>query len=272
MGTNPILEAVMAETAKQTSDKLAKMMLEGASNIAQAGPDGAEVASEMFLSVPPVPDLVKLAPSGIDNMLGCSTDLVLEKAYGLKPPSNGFPGIFNRIDSLQSDTFLGWRLEDIHPGLPGGTVETSQKWLRSELEVDNVNFQINGKCDVYGRLDDGRILIVDNKTASIEDWPPEKYSTQQNCYGLAVNGMDNERMEQYGLLYLLPDSYSVCQTPTPRHALFGGVTLAMVDYDPELVPNKLKQIATTLTSDQVPMFQPGCRKCDYRKAILSHAI
>lgn len=217
-------------------------------------------------------NIYKLSPSDFTFLWeGCRRCYYLKVAGGLPRPWTPMAKMFNQIDGLQKRFFQGKRTSDISPILPPGSINISEKFVKS------VPIWVPGHmsaCYIAGKFDTGMAFdnrtfgygVVDFKTSSAKDDHVPLYTRQLHAYAYALEhpapgSLHLSPVSTLGLLCVehvdmlrLGGHYAYRAVPTwidcPRD---DGAFFAF-----------LSEVLTLLESPAPPEASPSCEFCQYR--------
>lgn len=215
----------------------------------------------------------KLTPSQLTFGFNCPCCFHANIRDNWKKPYEPFPSVFGAIDRSQRKYWHGQRTELFAPNLPPGTLDTTEKWVKSQviqLPGFTDNFYISGKIDCLIQLDEGGYAIADFKTTQISKLQGEYheiYARQLHLYAWAMEKPDpsskfspisNLGVKRLGLMAYEP------------LYLLNGETLIFerrwveIERNDFWFTNFMMGILTILQSPQPPSPKPNCDWCAIR--------
>lgn len=218
----------------------------------------------------------KLTPTQLTFGYECPACFHATVRDGWKKPYEPFPSVFGMIDRATRNYWNGRQIQEMLPGLPAGTIDTKEYWLKSSsIALPGLadTFSISCKTDCLLRFNDGSFGIVDFKTTQIEKLE-EKYV---HIYSRQLH-LNAWALERPG--------------PSPKVATqpIGSVrTLGLLAYEPigfsgsgqlemerKFVPIQrddgwfecfVREIVCLLGSAVAPPSKPECPWCELRRQI-----
>ncbi len=196
-------------------------------------------------------ELVKLSPSTLGSFLQCPA-CFWRKYHNKMPPSFPLPGVLTRMDALTKDYYDGFRGK-VPPSVEGQISETlvdakTAEIVRHRISYtdEKLNAVLSGKMDDCMIDSSGRLVPIDNKTASPSNESlMEIYQVQLDAYTyiLQKNGY---KTTDYG--YLI---YYVPVKGTPDKGIIFEATVKKIQLKPERIP-KLFADAVELVRQKAP--------------------
>ena len=215
----------------------------------------------------------KLAPSDFAFLWeDCKRCFYLKVVHGFRRPSSPMPKIFTRIDMQMKLCFGGRRTEDVLPGLPGGLLEFSEKWVTSIPLVIPGRASgcfVRGKFDTVIRFDDGTFGVVDFKTCDRNDHHIPLYARQLHAYAFALElaaagSLCLKPVSRLGLLVFEPTAFS--KDGNGSCYLGGGLKWIEIPRTDGAFKQFLAEVLDLLESTTVPSPNPDCGWCHYQGA------
>lgn len=216
----------------------------------------------------------KLSPSDLTFLWDeCPRCFYLKVARGFNRPSAPFPSIFNRIDRLMKDFYMGKPTSELAQELPEGVVRFSGKWVSSQpisLPGHRATAFIRGIFDTVVAFSDGSFGVIDFKTTQPRTEHVDFYSRQLHAYAYALEHPQPGKFSltpvtRLGLLCVEPvlmDSH-----PTGQVAYLGEVSWLEIPKDEGAFLGFLDQVLTLLQEPSPPASSPDCAYCSYREAV-----
>jgi len=199
----------------------------------------------------------------------CKRCFYLKKVHNIAQPSMPFPAIFSKIAGLLYGYYNGKRTEDLHPGLPPGTVKYGEKWVKSQnihLHGHSDTCFIKGRVDVIIEFDDGTYGVIDYKTGNPENKYSELYSRQLHAYAYALenpafDSLQLSPVSMLGLLYFYPTQVS--QNNIEWLSYDAKIELIETEKNDQDFMRLIGNVMTLLESSEYPESAPGCSCCKY---------
>lgn len=216
----------------------------------------------------------KLSPSELTFLYeGCKRCFYLKKVHNIPQPSMPFPAIFSKIAGLLKDHYDGKRTEDLHPGLPPGTVKYGEKWVESQniqLPGHSNTCFIKGRFDVVIEFDDGTFGVIDYKTGNPVNEYSKLYSRQLHAYAYALENpaygsLQLSPVSMLGLLYFYPTKVS--QDSIEWLSYDAEIELIETERDDQGFLNFLGEILTLFELSEPPESKPNCSCCKYIREV-----
>lgn len=224
--------------------------------------------------------LFKLSPSQLTFAWDeCPRCFYLKVVLGIDRPSQPFPKIFTRIDSLMKRLFDGQPTSALTPELPPGRVAMQGKWVNSAPIVFPdlaASCYIKGAFDSVLAFDDGSYAVIDFKTSTPSKDHIGFYGRQLSAYAYALEHPSEKALHlspitKLGLLYLDPIDIN------------HGVDHRRITYDSEVTWQELPKdegkfleflhgVLTLLSLPEPPAAHPECGFCAYRAAAREHGL
>jgi CRISPR/Cas system-associated exonuclease Cas4 (RecB family) len=224
--------------------------------------------------------LYKLSPSQLTFAWDeCPRCFYLKVVLGIDRPSQPFPKIFTRIDSLMKRLFDGQPTSALTPELPPGRVAMQGKWVNSAPIVfpDLIaSCYIKGAFDSVLAFDDGTYAVIDFKTSSPSKEHIGFYGRQLSAYAYALEhpsekGLHLSPISKLGLLYLDPIDINH-GTDHHRITYDSEVTWQELPKDERKFLDFLHGVLTLLSLPEPPPAHPECGFCAYRTAAREHRL
>jgi hypothetical protein len=216
----------------------------------------------------------KLSPSDLTFLYnGCKRCFYLKKVHNIAQPSMPFPSIFSKIAGLLKTHYDGKRTEELHPGLPAGTVKYGEKWVESQniqISGHNDTCFIKGRFDVVVEFDDGTFGVIDYKTGNPENEYNDLYSRQLHAYAYslenpAYGSLQLSPVSRLGLLYFYPTEVS--QDNIDWLSYDAKIELIEMEKNDQNFLSLLGEVLTLLESPKYPESAPKCSCCKYIREI-----
>ena len=217
------------------------------------------------------PSTKKLSPSDFAFLWeDCKRCFYLKIASGFQRPRTIMPKIFTVIDAEMKKCFEGRRTETIAPGMPGGVVEYSEKWVESQpISVPERSFScfLRGKFDTVVKFDDGTYGVIDFKTSERKAEHVPLYSRQLHAYAIALEKpapgkLTLSPISKLGLLVFDPAKFS--NAGGGSAALIGGLSWIEIPRDDATFMRFLADVLSVLELPSPPGGSPSCEWCQYR--------
>lgn len=223
----------------------------------------------------------KLSRSKIDLFLNCPQCFYMDRRLGTDRPP-GFPFALNSaVDKLLKKEFDIHRLaQSKHPLMHKYGIDAVpflhqdlDKWRENFVGVqflhEKTNFLITGAVDDVWINPKGELMVVDYKSTSKEsevnleaDWQIG-YKRQMEIYQWLLR-QNGHRVSDVGY-------FVYCNGKTDRYAFDGKLEfdVTILDYkgDDNWIEPILDNIKKCLDADIVPLANPDCDYCAYRKAV-----
>lgn len=159
---------------------------------------------------------------------------------------------------------MGKSLRDIDPGLPGGTIEFQEGFLKSKPIPGAEDCFISGRFDVLTKLDDGSFGVIDFKITKPDVEQIQKFSSQLHAYKFALEnpavGMPI-KISQIGLISVSPDSI---EHKDGKFVFTTSPTWHPIIENMEGFFGLIKEISAVLNGP-VPALNDTCLLCAYRE-------
>ena len=204
----------------------------------------------------------KLSPSDFaylwEECKHCYYQKVVNKIYA----PGIFPSMFTRINGLLQNSIMGKNLQEVHPALPDGIIETQEGWVESQL-IPGTKCYIGGRFDILSRRPDGTFTIIDFKITTPDENKIQKYASQLHAYKYAFENPKEGtpiKISHMGIVSVNPDAMElkngkIVFTTTPN---WHPVEEKMEDFY-----GLVREISKVLSSG-VPEESTTCNSCVYR--------
>jgi hypothetical protein len=210
---------------------------------------------------------VSLAPSDFAFLWDeCPRCFYLKVVRKEARPRTPFPKVFGTIDRAMKSHYLGQRTDTLDLNMPQGVLSQADRWVKSAgltLPGSPVISEIRGSLDALIECDDGRVAVVDFKTAQPNVDHVATYSRQLHAYALALEQPSSgpaTTVGALGLLCFLPSSF----TSTDTAALLGEVKWFEIERDEPSFLRFLIEVASVLEEPEAPPASPTCVWCRWR--------
>ena len=207
--------------------------------------------------------LYKLSPSDFAYLWEECKHCYYQKVKNGITISGVFPSMFRIINDMLQSSVIGKNLQDIHPDLPSGIIESQEGYLKS-IQIDGTNCFLSGRFDILTRLDDGTYAIIDFKIANPdEDKILKKYTSQLHAYKYALENPANGnpiKISKMGIVTINPEKMhledgKIVFTSTPKwHPM---------EEDMATFLSLMSEISDVLNGE-VPQISETCYLCNYR--------
>ena len=215
----------------------------------------------------------KLSPSDLTFLWDeCQRCFYLKVRHHFSRPATAFPKVFNTIDLLMKEIYLGQSTKKISDALPEGRSILSGRRVTS-LPFRSPNHSntcyISGMFDTLVKFDDGTYGIVDFKTTAPADHHVAFYSRQLHAYVYALEhaapgSLSYKPISRMGLLCFNPSA--MIEEPLTQLNLNGPVNWLEVPLEREGFEKFLDEVLTLLELPEAPEPSPDCAFCAYRAA------
>ncbi len=176
-----------------------------------------------------------------------------------------FPAIFGRLNILLQDSVMGKSLRDIHPDLPGGTIEFQEGFLKSKPIPGAEDCYISGRFDVLTKLDDGTYGVIDFKITKPDEEQIQKFSSQLHAYKFALENPaqgESIKVSKIGLISVSPESI---EHKDGKFVFTTSPTWHPIEEDMEGFFSLIREISGVLNGP-IPKSTDTCTLCIYRKS------
>ena len=176
-----------------------------------------------------------------------------------------FPAIFGRLNILLQDSVMGKSLRDIHPDLPGGTIEFQEGFLKSKPIPGAEDCYISGRFDVLTKLDDGTFGVIDFKITKPDEEQIQKFSSQLHAYKFALENPaqgESIKVSKIGLISVSPESI---EHKDGKFVFTTSPTWHPIEENMEGFFSLIREISGVLNGP-IPKSTDTCTLCIYRKS------
>jgi hypothetical protein len=210
-----------------------------------------------------IPELIKLSPSKLGAFLECPA-CFWRDYHGKSPPSFPPAGILNRMDRLTKEYYDKFR-NKVPPILKGKVPEklvdkeTAEK-LRSYMKYfdEKLNLELKGKMDDCFIDETGKLVPMDNKTASPGNEDMLKmYQLQLDAYTFLLQ-QNSFKTADYGYLV-----YYVADSGDPENGIVFRAEAKKLEMHPEKILKLIKDAADVLRKPSPPKSHGDCEMCDW---------
>lgn len=212
----------------------------------------------------------KLSPSDFAFLYeGCKRCYYLKVIHNISQPSIPLPSIFSKIASLLKNHYDGKHTRDLHVDLPSGTVNYSERFVKSEpiqLPGHNDTCFISGRFDIVIELEDGAYGVIDFKTGDPNGEYRNLYSRQLHAYAYALehpapSTLSLSPITKMGLLYFYPSK--VTQPNIKWLSYDAEIDWIEINKDEQGFLSFIGEALGLLESSEPPDPSPTCRWCSY---------
>ncbi len=212
----------------------------------------------------------KLSPSDFTFLYErCKRCYYLKAVHNISQPSIPLPSIFSKIAGLLKNYYNGKHTRDLHVELPPGTVNYSERYIKSEsiqLPGHNDTCFISGRFDIVVQLDDGTYGVIDFKTGNPNEEYHELYSRQLHAYAYALehpapSTLSLSPVTVMGLLYFYPSKVS--QPNIEWLSYDAEIHWIEIKKDEQAFLGFIAEALGLLESGEPPNPSPTCRWCSY---------
>ena len=224
--------------------------------------------------------LYKLSPSQLTfSWDECPRCFYLKVVLGIERPSQPFPKIFTRIDSLMKRLFDGQPTSALTPELPPGRVAMQGKWVNSApiaFPDLTASCYIKGVFDSVLAFDDGTYAVIDFKTSSPSREHIGFYGRQLSAYAYALEhpsekGLYLAPITKLGLFYL--DPIDINHGADHRHIVYdSNAVWQELPKDEGKFLAFIHEVLALLSLPEPPPAHPDCGFCAYRAAAREHGL
>ena len=171
--------------------------------------------------------------------------------------------MFGRMNALLQDSIIGKNLNEIHPELPTGIVDSQEGFLRSIPVPGATDCYISGRFDILSKLDDGTYSIIDFKITNPDEEQIKKFSSQLHAYKFALeNPADGNPIviSKMGLISINPDTI---ENKDGKFIFSTTPKWFPIDEDMDSFYSLISDIQTVLNGE-LPPSTTTCALCTYR--------
>ena len=203
----------------------------------------------------------KLNPSDFSFLYeGCKRCFYLKVVHNIFQPSIPIPGIFSKIAILLKNHYDGKHTKEIHVELPPGTVNYSERYIKSEiiqLPGHRITCFISGRFDISVEFEDGTYGVIDFKTGNPNDEYFDFYSRQLHAYAYALENpapgaLGLSPVKKIGLLYFYPSRIS--QKRIEELSYDADIHWIPIERNEESFLNFIDEVLKLLESPEPPAF------------------
>ncbi len=212
----------------------------------------------------------KLSPSDFPFLYeGCKRCYYLKVVHNISQPSIPLPSIFSKIAGLLKNYYNGKRTTDLFVNLPPGTVNYSERFVKSEpiqLPGHNDTCFISGRFDIVVEFEDGTYGVIDFKTGNPNEEYRNLYSRQLHAYAYALehpapSTLSLSPITKMGLLYFYPSK--VTQRSIEWLSYDAKIDWIEINKDEQGFLGFMGEALGLLESSEPPDPSPTCRWCSY---------
>lgn len=215
----------------------------------------------------------KLSPSDLTFLWDeCKRCFYLKTRHNFRRPRLPFPKIFNKIDLLMKDIYLGNSTRKISPELPEGKTIMSGLWVTSEPipAADGLNScYIRGIFDTVVQFEDGSYGVVDFKTSQAKAEHIAFYGRQLQDYAYALEHPASGKLRlspvsRLCLLYFEPND--MLELQADKLDLQGLTKWVEIPPDEGNFLKFINTVTEILSQPEPPAADEKCAFCAYRDA------
>lgn len=214
-----------------------------------------------------------LSPSDLTFLWDeCKRCFYLKVRQNFRRPSAPFPKIFNQIDRLMKDVYLGKSTRKMTDQLPEGEAILSGRWVTSSpIRLSNhyITCSIRGLFDTAVRFEDGTYGIVDFKTTTVREEHVAFYSRQLWAYAYALEHplpgkLHISPITRMGLLCF--DPQEMVEALEGKLGLIGPAAWVECPRDEAAFLAFIDEVMELLELPEAPEAGLECEYCAYRNA------
>jgi hypothetical protein len=199
----------------------------------------------------------------------CKRCFYLKVVKNFYRPRTVMPKVFTVIDSEMKKCFGGKRTETIAADMPGGVIQSGEKWVESrpiQLPNHSSTIFIKGKYDTVVTFDDKTYGVIDFKTSSAKPDHLAIYGRQLHGYAYALENPASSAfglnpISRIGLLAFEPNNFA---NQIGSASLTGCLAWVEIPRDDQKFFQFLDEVVNLLEQPEPPKASTECEWCRYR--------